>query len=367
MANDTLVASAPKIVSKAAPKGFAPHGFASISEIGWLPSRNIREDYGTEQEMKALDEAMYPGWGQAFPCETTHLSDEDKASVISHRMARWSMLKEQAKANADMAVRLRVFETLFVEKGKLLEPKVLGNTGNRRGSRWEDIQFKRLKDQLEILDQIPVYYKEHASEASRREAQMFENFGRENAAKTLNGREIVRACHLFFKVGYKESDLMKTGLKRGICQKLHRLYQLDAAFPGIKMVERILRPDTDDTSIPWGSLDKEVLKELLDAREKEGADKKNRPITTAAEVEKYVVGLKGGIKPSKVMSKDDMIELGKNNNVKVVKDLVEAYSTNNKDVLFKVTENADLLNLAMECYDKGKAKEAVGLLRKLLS
>lgn len=355
------------MTTKVAPKGFVNGGFNPIADIGWLPSRNIRDDYGTEAEMKALDEAMYPGWGQAFPCETTVLSDEDKASVITNRMARWQMLKEQAKSNADMGLRLQVFETLYVSNGKIREPKVLGNTGNRRGSRWEEIQFKRLKDNLPVISEIPAYFVAHESEAKRREAQMFENFGRENAAKTLNGREIVKACHLFFKVGYKEADLARTGLKRGICQKLHRLYQLDAAFPECKIVERILLPDTDDKSVPWGSLDKEVLKELLDAQTKEGADKKNRPITTKEEVEKYVTGLKGGIKPEKVMSKDDMLELGKNNNVKVVKDLIEAYRTNNKDVLFKVTENADLLNLAMECYDKGKAKEAIALLRKLLS
>lgn len=338
--------------------------FVDVADIAWLPSRNSRKVYGSDKEMEQVDQALWNGWAQAYPCELTTLDAEAKAEEMSKRQARWEFHQSVAKSNADGAARLKVFEMLYVKDGKLREPKYLGNTGNRRGSRIEEIGYKRLKEKQEPWTQVAVYFKEHASEASRRESQLFENFGRDNAAKNLSGKEIMAATQLLYEVGYKESDLMRTGLKRGMAQKVHRLFQLNSKFPDVKILERLQLDETDDRFIPWG-IDKEEIKSLLDCIDPTEAGKKQKPITTLSVVEEYFAALRKGERPEKAMNKDDFLELGQQSNIQLVKDVVEAYRTNDKDTLFRHAEATEAHNLVTECHRLGKLQDAIKALRAL--
>jgi len=143
-----------------------------------------------------------------------------------------------------------------------------------------------------VIESIPINVLTFESKLERELTNVRENTDKATGLLRQSVKDTVFAVSRLFGEGASESDLSKIGLKRGMCQKYHRLCTLNVQYPSLKLVERCLRDDEAEGYIDVKGLHKE-----------ENLQKAIKEATTAEAVEAIVLS-KGNNEPPMANKKD---------------------------------------------------------------
>ena len=319
---------------------------AALSNIFWFGRDNVaRQDlFRNENDEHTLISLLVPGWdGQLGRPAITLMSDTERAEASAFLTTRWESLKsadiseEPEKIKIDggivsiTALEMRqVFESVHVKNGKLIVPKYKGATCFRRGSTLLKVNTIRAKQKQSTIDELPCVEKEYATPMDQFVDNIRENQLKTAGARKMSSSDSVGAAKRLFQMGATESKLGRAfGFHRGMAQKCHRLCQLDAKHPDLKIVDRILSKDLD-----FKVFDKEKVKGLLD---------KGAPDD---EVAAFIAKPNGGNKP-RIMARTEIEALAEQCPVEIIKLAYQAILKNDATILQVVTAKAPAINKAV--------------------
>lgn len=235
-----------------------------FGEVAWFKELNHARrsgNYGTETELKEV---------LALLTAQDWLTDDNGIVTVeaignnwaeremADRLLRWEALKA-GTTGAD-AARLKVFEMLYTEKGKLIPVKYAGVSGNRRSTQVFEAKVARLNAGLPVGKQLPVIIRQFDNPLDRLKAQVGENEIKTSGFVEMSTADRLLAARDWLQLGGKESSL-ETMFKRGMSQKLWGIVSLDALWPNVKIVERMCLKAEDPEFIGFG-VDKEALRGL---------------------------------------------------------------------------------------------------------
>ena len=150
----------------------------AFAEVAWFKETNRARPTGDYGELNALRNSFKErGWliDDNGTIKTEELADSLIERALKERQDKWDTLKAQAAANSNTLVDLRTFEELYCEKGKLIVPKWLGISGNRRNEAFYPAMVERKKENLELSKEVPIIIRHYENALQRLMDQVDEN------------------------------------------------------------------------------------------------------------------------------------------------------------------------------------------------
>jgi hypothetical protein len=318
-----------------------------VSKIFWHRRDNIaRQDlFRDTRDEHNLISLLVPGWdGQLGRPVATRMSPEEQAEAVKVLQKLHDKLKsadlssEPEKISLDgesvtisMPEMLQVFESVYCGKdGEIVVPEYKGATCFRRGNVLLKVNTVRAKRKAELITELPCVEKTYASPMDQFVDNIRENQLKTAGARKMSNADSVGAARHLFQLGATEAKLARAfGLKRGMAQKFHRLCQLDAKHPDLKIVDRILNGE-----IEAKVFDKEKVKGLLDKD------------ASTEEVATFIAAPNAG-NASKIMSRKEIEALAEQCPVELIKLAYQAVLKNDASVLQPIVAKATAINKAV--------------------
>jgi hypothetical protein len=331
-----------------------------LAEIVWFPEWNVsrlpgQSIYRNDADRDSVIRALLPGWQLTQTLKGCHITKEQAERAVKDREAYCQQLKADIESGAaDYKISLSEGSMQFSaadllatcqrmwcdDKGRFLRPKYVGICGFRRSGTFQFVNTVAAKQKRPAITEIPLVVEDYATEVDRMAACIMENTTQGLGRRGLSSADLLNAGRSLFQNGAKESDIIRavTASKRGAGQKMFKTLQLDAAFPGLKLVDGILA-DKEGAS-RYGSLTWKELSEL----HKLGANP-----DAEAKVKAYFADPKGGEgNEPKIMAKPDIKALAEQCPVEVLKAAFNAVLKNDKSGLAKFIAKAAAINAAVE-------------------
>lgn len=238
------------------------HSFiVQFAEVMWVAMLNAARQsggMGTDAELKGLDKNLSVGgwWKSAVGTivadevknswvingKETPLSDYVKAEM-EIRERKWQYYKDVAASEPNRAVELLTYQEIFCHNGKLITPKYIGLTCNRRASRFLGAMIlrKALQDEngkpLEMDYTVPISVSNWSNEGMRIAEQVHENVGVNQAKKNMSVLDMLFAARNLIGLGANQNKI-RTLFGEGQGIKLYHTILLAAKFPGLRILER---------------------------------------------------------------------------------------------------------------------------------
>jgi hypothetical protein len=353
----------------------------NFAQVYWRRGSNLRsaDAYGSAQELRVLRDSLADhGWLSNFPVPVYHIADaKDHEALVreclAERQARWDALKTAGTPRA--AIELQVFEKLFVQAGRIIEPRYLGNAGFRRSTVFFDAMLDRFQKPGEdgrtplglasLNDQVPALIRLYRDEAERIIDQQRENEFKDLGAVAIPALDKLRIARRLFDLGCREARIREL-YPGSTAQKLYGICQANLNWPDLKVYERFFLPPADPDHIPFGPVKHDVLIKLNNRfeadrkraqhRELTEKEKQSEPVRPE-EVRDYFAGLsRGGTAAPKPrpMDRSDVEAVSRQNRVKLFRTAFAAVLDNSLDALVPYVQQADGLNLLTDLIDAGK-------------
>jgi len=226
-----------------------------------------------EADRNALIDNLLNGWDVGLGVlGATPIEDAEAKKLAEYRSGVWDQLKADLtpmtiKVTHDGKLRevtvpasiiLQEWERLNVKNGKIITPKYAGVYSFRRNAVMHRVNAVRAMLDLPPILEAPASIEE-MTPAERAEACVRENLKKTAGSRSLGDADMARAAREMFQLGVNEAGFVRSGFKRGMAQKLHRLMKLDAEYPKVGIVDSII--SGDQKLAPFG---KEDIKKLLD-------------------------------------------------------------------------------------------------------
>lgn len=342
-------------------KHFEAHSeVANVGEIFHHPDYNaarLTGNYGSENETKKLFGSMLTeGWrmnGDGV-IEVEKITQPWLEKAMGILTTKWEKLKADGK---DALPALHVFETLRVHKGKLIQPKWMGISGNRRFSILDEVNLARYtaEPSQPLIAKVPVIERVFESEKDRLVAQMLENFGKMEGFARPTEKDMLLFGRLLLSKGGTQQDLRKA-FTATTGQKVYGVLTLDARFPSVELVNRIIKlPEDDPRKLKYGPIPGAALPNLVLRSDKGELVKENAKRRTKGEpefapltvelLEEFVTGTKNrGTNEAKMMDKDSIKTIAEQNQNVVVKTAFQSIINRNSDLLNPYIAHADAFN-----------------------
>lgn len=341
-----------------------------VSEVFHHPEFNVARlsgDYGSEKELAKLQALLVSeGWrmnGDGV-LEVVAITDEWKNRAVADLTAQWEKLKESAsKAEKDANDILHVFETVRVAKGKIIVPKYMGVSGNRRNKVLLNANVARYLASGDdaIITQYPVLIRDFANEKERVIAQMLENMGKLEGFDKPSEKDMLLCAQVILHKGGIQDDIRRAfGATTG--QKVYGILTLNTRFPEVKLLDRIINTDPKHPSfIRYGPIKGAKLPNLVLRSDPKELTKKNVAERTAGQPETQPLTQEGleeflgtkVVNQPKIMERKNIEALATNNPVNIGKAYAKAIESNNTDVINKFLANAPVYNACETLCDKG--------------
>lgn len=341
-----------------------------VSDVFHHPEFNIARlsgDYGSEKELAKLESLLVvEGWrmnGDGV-LEVVAITDEWKSRAITELTAQWEKLKESvSKAEKDSNDILHVFETVRVTKGKIITPKYMGVSGNRRNKVLLSANVARYQVSGDdaIITSYPVLVRDFPSDKDRIVAQMLENMGKLEGFDKPSEKDMLLCAQQIMQKGGIQDDIRKAfGATTG--QKVYGILTLNNRFPDVKLLDRIINTDPKHPSfVRYGPIKGAKLPNLVLRSDTKELAKKNAQERTAGQPETQPLTKEGleeflgtkMINQPKIMDRKNIEALAENNPVNVGKAYAKAVVDNNTDLINKFLAHATVYNACETLCDKG--------------
>ncbi len=277
------------------------------------------------------------------------------------------------------AIVLQVWEKMYLEKGKIIAPKYLVVTGNRRSSVFFDAMVKRFSLIVPvgedcpdgskgdgkktygiagIDDTLPVVIDDYSGNKFRLEAQLRENEMKKKGFLPGSPIDQYRSAIKMMEYGASQSRLRETFGSPTIGVKLYYMRVLDMRYKNLHITERVqLKPENPD-SIPLNMVSHNILQGMGQRFDQESTNEYNGkkttkggpfPVLTEREVDNYFrVEMKKGRVVSKIMDKTAIETIKSTSSNPVIRTVAEAiYNNETKtfEPLLRMSEGFDALIL----------------------
>lgn len=244
----------------------------------------------TDSETKVLIASLQDrGYDPQWPAVVGQITDEQKVEAVVRLTKKWEDHKamDSLSPNDLSRAKLLVFEYFYTveKKGKrvIVVPDFLGCTGNRRadavfhaavgrlmeskiGKIIRDVKtgdevkvpadaeiFNHPETVLSGLEMVCVI--EHFKDMdARRKRQIAENETKTEGFKKLSPIEVILNYREPVITGRMKQIDIRESQNDGTGQKIYGFIILDARFPKLKLMDRLMLPPTDTRHINWGRL-----------------------------------------------------------------------------------------------------------------
>jgi len=278
------------------------------------------------------------------------------------------------------AIKLLVFEKLFVEKGKVITPTLMTVTGNRRSSVFFDSCVERYSLIVPIGEKcpdgsegdgkktygiegvdptLPVVIDDYSGNRFRLEAQLRENEMKKKGFLPGSQVDQLLATIKMMEYGASQSRIRETFGSPTIGVKLYYMNVLDKRYKNLRIVERCKLKQENPDSIPLSMVQHQTLQGMAQRFDKASTDEYNAkkstkggpyPVLTEAEVARY---FSTGIRDKKtegvkMMDKGSIETLKASNSNPIIRKVAEAIHNNDtKDFeqLIRMSDGCDALML----------------------
>jgi hypothetical protein len=334
-------------------------------------------DYGSESELKKLQTSLVrDGWREdangtllAVP-----ITDEWKARAVTELAAKWEELKEKVKTDSKAQSLLTVFEANRVKGTKIIIPKFMLDSGNRRNSILDAANVDRYEAKQPLITEFPIIVRHFESEKDRIIAQMLDNMGKLEGFNKPNEKDMLLCGQVILQKGGVQNDI-RTAFGATTGQKLHGILTLNTLFPTVNLLNRIINTDAKDPSyLRYGPISGSALPGLVKrATPKELAKENDKRITagldaiqplTAEGLETFL-GTKTVNQP-KIMERKNIEALSQNNPCNVGKAFAKSVMDNNTDGLNKYIAHAGVYNAVETLCDKNIGPDLEAILVSLM-
>lgn len=255
------------------------------------------------------------------PVVGSPITKEELKQAMVARQAEWDALKANKEAGPqdEGMKRLIAFEFIFTHKGKLIEPEIMGATGNRRYFASFEAFFRIFRDSnLSLKDvgkvdyslMVPVAVTEFASDLERFGAQLEENEMRDVGVQNTSYIDNLYAINSRLPTGKISQSWLRQKMGATSGQKYWHFLKIHNARPGLDLINRVM-PEKEKAGVgggylSWGKLgskfndlvkisiasDPVTLAEYNADREREGKpDKKLTALVTDDQVNEALKGL----------------------------------------------------------------------------
>lgn len=353
-----------------------------IAKVAWFQRLNEARatgNYGTQDALnKIKDSLTLHGWllDPDGVIIAEPIRPELKAEALSARQEQWTKLQQGALTNGEEAIKLKVFEILYTDKGKLVEPEYTGISGNRRDSVFFPAMVERFKQKMPLSTEIGAMVTTFSNPLERLRAQVMENEMKTQGFQDMSNADRLIAARRSLQLGGTESSL-GTMFSRGTSQKLWGIVRLDALWPNVKIVDRMCLPADHEEFIGWG-VDKEALRNLADRSQPDSLREYNFkrtaagdttvPAATEEEVKAYFANPKiGKNNLPKIMDRKDIDNLARQNPVKLVQKAMKAVLERNTDHLSSCLKASAGFNALDDLVETGDYPRVELVLAKLVT
>lgn len=330
-------------------------------------------DYGSESEVAKIQASLVrEGWrmnGDGV-IEVEKITDEWKTRAIKDLTEKWELLKAKVETDKKNYPALHAFEANRVTKGKIIVPKYMGVSGNRRASVLDAANAARYSAEpsLPLITEIPVIVQVFANDKERVIAQCLENMGKLEGFAKMSEKDMLRASQTILAKGGIQDDLRRA-FTATTGQKLYGILTLNARFPKVRLLERLVSTDaTAPDHLRYGPIPGPKLPNLVLRSDPTALAKENAKLKTAgkgqlealtAESLEEFLGTKKVNEP-KIMDKKNIAALETQNPNVVVQRVAKAVTGNDTDPLNKYIAHATAFNALDSLCDKiGPEIEAI--------
>ncbi len=330
-------------------------------------------DYGTESEVAKIQASIVSkAWlmnGDGV-IEVVKITEDWKNRAIAYLTAAWEDLKKRVETDKKLLPALHVFEQNRVAKGKIIVPKYMGVSGNRRFSVLDAANASRYSAEpsLPIVTEVPVIVQTFENEKERMIAQCLENMGKLEGFTKMSEKDMLRAAQMILAKGGIQDDLRRA-FTATTGQKLYGILTLDKRFPSVRLLERLINTDaTANDHLRYGPIPGSKLPNLVLRSDPTALAKENAKLKTAgkgqlealtAESLEEFLGTKKVNEP-KIMDKKNIAALEQQNPNVVVQRVAKSITANDTDPLNKYIAHAVAFNALDTLVDKiGPEIEAI--------
>ena len=333
-------------------------------------------DYGSESELKKLQASLVrDGWREDAngTLLAVVITDEWKAKAVEVLTARWEELKEKVKTDSKVQSLLTVFEANRVKGTKVIVPKFMLDSGNRRNSVLDAANVDRYEAKQPLIQEFPIIVRHFGSEIERIVAQMLDNTGKKEGFALPSEKDMLLCGQVILQKGGIQDDIRKAfGATTG--QKIYGILTLNNLFPTVNLLNRIIATDPKDpTFLRYGPIKGPALPNLVKrATPTELAKENDKRITAGLEVVKPLtaedletfLGSKT-INLPKIMERKNIEALSQNSPVNIGKAFAKSVVDNNTDGLNKYIAHAGVYNAVETLCDKGIGPDLEAILVSL--
>jgi hypothetical protein len=340
-----------------------------ISDVFHHPEFNVARlsgDYGSEKELAKLQGLLtVEGWRQNGDgvLEVVAITDDWKARAVAELTAQWEDLKEKVKTDSKVGPFLHVFEINHVKNGKIITPKYMGVSGNRRNKVLAAANVARYEANGDdaIITQYPVLIRDFANEMERYIAQMLENMGKLEGFDKPSEKDMLLCAQQILAKGGIQDDIRRA-FTPTTGQKVFWILTLNQRFPEVKLLDRIINTDPKHPSfIRYGPIKGAKLPNLGVRSDPVALAKKNLTERTAGQPETQALTQDGleeflgtkTVNAPKIMERKNIEALSQNNPCNVGKAFAKAVVDNNTDIINKYIAHAGVYNAVETLCDKG--------------
>lgn len=347
-----------------------------VSDVYHHPEFNVARlsgDYGSEAELAKIQASIVrEGWrmnGDGV-IEVVKITEDWKNRAVKDLTERYEALKTKASGDKKYLPSLHVFEVNRVSKGKIIVPKYMGVSGNRRFSVLDAANAARYSAEpsLPEVTEIPAIIQVFENEKERMIAQCLENMGKLEGFAKMSEKDMLRAGQLILAKGGIQDDLRRA-FTATTGQKLYGILTLDKRFPTVRLVERLINTDaTAPDHLRYGPIPGPKLPNLVLRSNPTELAKENAKLKTAgkgqlealtAESLEEFLGTKKVNEP-KIMDKKNIAALADQNPNTIVQRVAKAITANDSDPLNKYIAHATAYNAFDTLVDKiGPELEAI--------
>lgn len=384
-------------------------------DLAWFPELNLARqsgDYGKERDREMLREKLASeNWWKNVngTVECDEISQKwcegRKAEAVKQRHSQWEFYKVTAQQNPGEKWKLDVFEAIFVEESKIVSPKYIGITGNRRASEFFEAQLLRARmvDDDEFTDEaktiknpnfgkplpfddtVPATVKDYSDPLFRLEEQAKENLGKNQCFFAGTPVDHLLIAKEMLGMGANQNKIRTAfGATAGV--KFHGICVLNVRYPKLAIIERMkLTPGnaaSKEMEFPkmWINIAKikhtqmQDFTQRFDVRSTEEYNNKNstkqgfpKPVLSEKEVELYFANPDSveKLRDPKMMDKNAIASISNVNDNPISRLTAKAIHDNNPESLKSLAKIATACNYLLTLENDGDNGDVDRLLASL--
>lgn len=233
--------------------------FEAISNIIWLPVNNYarhetKQDTDEERRKIAI-EFSKEGWLPTLPIKVTALTHEGKEMAVKYLESVYDALKAMTvpeklkddgkETEVGVALQVTAFEKRWMPKGKIVAPQYEAVYGFQRGGCIDLCNAYLLALNKPMMETLPCYVVEYKNQFDRVKDCAEENYAKDFLLNRVTSHwpSVIKLAKAAYEASNRtlgHSGFESIVKENSLAVKVNAIIQLDARFPKLNIVDRIV-------------------------------------------------------------------------------------------------------------------------------